>query len=253
MASGRDVVQALVVAAGAVLGALAAQAALRKSGVKLPELPSPFGPDASGRSPALVQLLKQIDASYPSRSRGQDGMLPSAAHHAQNPNSDHERGDALDVTFDFMNGPNLDQLASDLLADGRVTYVIWNRRIANRSIDSGAWRPYAQTAVQTDPHTGHLHVSVDHSRRSDDGPWSIVIVPEPPAGYAHMPDRSVTPELATWAKTLLTDKTFGMGQTRTKAFGGKTVLARIEVHSPSRTIDHPHRGVSLFEPVALVA
>lgn len=258
--SGGGVFRVVVVAAGGVLGVLMARRLMgggkldanalgpgSKSGPQIDQDPG------DGPAPAIVQLLKQVDASYPSRSRAADGILPSAAHHAKNPTSDHERGDALDVTFDLMNGPNLDQLASDILKDERVKYVIWNRQIANRTIDGGAWRPYVETAIQTDPHTGHMHVSVDHARRGDTSSWRIVIVPAPPAGYVSMRDKDVTQELAAWAKELLGDRTFGTGQTRTRTFGNKDVLARIEVHPPSQRIDHPHRGVSLFAPVDRVA
>lgn len=124
-------------------------------------------------APAIVQLLKQINVAFPVRSKASDGTLPSAAHHAANPNSDHDRGDALDVTYDPLNGPNLEALAAALLKDERVTYVIWQRRIANRSIMGGQWRPYALTAIQTDPHTSHLHVSVNHGARSVAAPWDL--------------------------------------------------------------------------------
>lgn len=98
--------------------------------------------------------------------------MPSAAHTAANPLSDHERGDALDITYDPVNGPNLDDLAIVLLGDARVTYVIWNRRIANRAIDAGAWRPYERTSGVYNPHTRHLHVSIDHAQRDDARPWA---------------------------------------------------------------------------------
>lgn len=127
-------------------------------------------------APAIVQLLTQINVAYPNRVKASDGTLPSAAHHAVNPHSDHERGDALDVTYDPLDGPNLDGLALSLLRDPRVTYVIWQRRIANRAIDGGAWRAYTATAVQTDPHTSHLHVSINHGTRDDASKWDLSAV-----------------------------------------------------------------------------
>lgn len=127
-------------------------------------------------APTLLQLAAQLDTAFPARSKASDGTLPSAAHHAANPTSDHERGDAFDVTHDPANGPNLNELATALLADPRVTYVIYNRRIANRKIDAGAWRPYVATAIQTDPHTSHLHASIDHVQRDSVAPWDLSAV-----------------------------------------------------------------------------
>lgn len=136
----------------------------------------PYYPPLPGVARALSQLIGQLNAQFPQRSKAGDGTLPSAAHHAANPSSDHERGDALDVTQDPVNGPNLDTLAAALLKDARVTYVIWNRQIANRAIDGGKWRPYELTAIQTDPHTGHLHVSVSNAARDNAAPWDLSTV-----------------------------------------------------------------------------
>lgn len=131
-------------------------------------LPTAAVPSAAP-APTLLALRRQIDAAYPLRSRASDGIMASAQHTAQNPKSDHERGDALDVTRDTQNGPDLPALAATLLQDERVTYVILDRQIANRAIVAGAWRPYPGP----DPHTSHLHVSILHDRRDDAGPWQI--------------------------------------------------------------------------------
>lgn len=52
-----------------------------------------------------------------------------------------------------------------------MTYVIWNRQIANKAVLDNAWRPYERTAIQTDPHTSHVHVSIRHDARDDSSPW----------------------------------------------------------------------------------
>jgi hypothetical protein len=143
-----------------------------------PSTPSTPAQLAPGVARAFAPLLGQLNARWPARSKASDGTLPSAAHHAANPNSDHERGDALDVTHDAVNGPDLDALASALLKDPRTSYVIWNRRIANPSVESGAWRPYARTTGPTDPHTTHLHLSVVHAKRDDVAAWDISAVPD---------------------------------------------------------------------------
>jgi hypothetical protein len=164
----------VVVVFFAGLSRLRKQTDLAPPGAAAPR--SPASPGSSMVAPALLQLAAQLDAAFQARSKVSDGTLPSAAHHVVNPTSDHERGDAFDVTHDPVNGPNLDELATALLADSRVTYVIYNRRIANRKIDSGAWRPYVATAIQTDPHTSHLHVSIDHVQRDSIAPWDLSVV-----------------------------------------------------------------------------
>jgi hypothetical protein len=132
-------------------------------------------------APALLALLRRLDAAYPSRSRASDGIMASAAHTAANPASDHERGDALDVTRDAANGPDLVALAASMLADDRVSYVILDGRIGNRAIEAGKWRAYPGP----DPHTSHLHVSVLHNRRADTHPWAIPgAVTDPPMAGA---------------------------------------------------------------------
>jgi hypothetical protein len=193
--------------------------------------------------------------------------MPSAAHHAANPTSDHERGDAYDLTVDRANGPDPDALAAALLADPRVHYVIWNRQIANRQIESGAWRPYALTAIQTDPHTSHVHVSIDPAQRDDARPWSldgsplatvappdapsVAQNPPAPSGWRAMQQARVTPAMAAWAAAILHDPSAGMFSTQTRSFDGVDVLARVEWHPADARIAHVHRGVSLFEGSAV--
>lgn len=106
---------------------------------------------------------------WPNRSRASDGILPSAAHTIVNPASDHELGNAFDLTHDPANGVDCNVLSEWLKASGdvRVKYVIWSRRIWNPSI-SPAWRPYAGS----NPHTKHMHVSIKSAFRSATAtPW----------------------------------------------------------------------------------
>jgi hypothetical protein len=135
-----------------------------------PTSPPPASPPPSGLAPALSQLLTQLDAGWPGRSKASDGTFPSAAHHAANPTSDHELGNALDVTRDRARGPRLLDLAEALRTDPRAKYVIYDRRIAKRG---GGWERYEVTAIQSDPHTEHLHVSVLADRRFDAAPWDL--------------------------------------------------------------------------------
>ena len=263
--------EALLVAAGGAVGVwlIRGMGKFKRSGLPVPRglrsrasrssATAPCPVSSGDESPALVALRRSVDAVYPSRSRAGDGMLPSQAHHDKNASSDHERGDALDITLDFTNGPDLDKLAELLIADDRVTYVIWNKRIANRTPSttgesrwaSGEWRTYPTTwmvehgSQNSDPHTGHLHVSVDHSKRDEDRSWKVPMGTPVPSGYVSV--ASVSPEMATWAKELLRDGSFRMGQVRTRDFDGRAVAARAEAHPASASIGHPHRGVSLYE------
>jgi hypothetical protein len=51
-------------------------------------------------TPAAIAVLRQATAISPSRKKASDGLLPSAAHINQNPNSDHNTGFAVDLTDD---------------------------------------------------------------------------------------------------------------------------------------------------------
>lgn len=122
----------------------------------------------------LRTLLREIDQHFPNRLRVSDGLCGDSHHQART--SDHNTGNALDVTLDAANGPNLDALASLLLADPRVQYVIWNQRIANRDVDGGAWRAYPTSPElkgKVNPHTRHLHVSIKAPARDDAKAWGV--------------------------------------------------------------------------------
>lgn len=123
---------------------------------------------------SLRNLLRELDQAWPNRLRVSDGLCGDSHHQART--SDHNTGNALDVTKDPANGPDLDALAAHVLADPRVQYVIWNQRIANRDIDGGAWREYPTTPEQkgkVNPHTRHLHLSIKPGARDDSKPWGV--------------------------------------------------------------------------------
>jgi hypothetical protein len=123
--------------------------------------------DTPSPAPALLALRDAIDARWPSRAKASDGIMGDAAHQARA--SDHNQGNALDVTHDPANGPDLEALAAALIGDERVHYVIWNKRIRNRAFEDGAWRLY----TGANPHTKHLHVSVSAEHREDTSPWKL--------------------------------------------------------------------------------
>jgi lysophospholipase L1-like esterase len=142
-------------------------------------------PGRLAASSALVTLLGQLDARWPSRSRRTDGIAPSAAHHRANPKSDHEVGNALDITRDPTNGPDLAALATALLQDPRTHYVIFQRRIANPEKEGGAWRPY----TGANPHEDHLHLSIYADRRDDATTWDLAGIGLPASPPSSPSDR----------------------------------------------------------------
>lgn len=141
---------------------------------------------SSSPAPALLALRAAVDAQWPNRAKASDGIMGDAAHQKAG-KSDHNHGDALDITRDPKNGPDLDILSDSLVRDHRVNYVIYNRRIRNPAISGGAWRAYNGAS----PHTEHLHVSVHAAKRSDVGAWSVapfsMSAPSAPASAPSVP------------------------------------------------------------------
>jgi hypothetical protein len=88
--------------------------------------------------------------------------------------SDHNLGDAIDITAALADGVDVDRLA-DLFRTqmkraplGRVKYMIRSRRIVSER-DGWEWRPY----TGQNPHTTHLHISIRADRRTLIRPWSF--------------------------------------------------------------------------------
>jgi hypothetical protein len=117
-------------------------------------------------APACRQAIKDANQRWPSRNRASDGILGDARH--QKRKSDHNLGNAVDITHDPQSGCDGDLIASLAIKDPRVTYVIWNRKIYNRSRAGEGWRPYRGS----NPHTHHCHISIDARSRSDVRPWA---------------------------------------------------------------------------------
>lgn len=132
-------------------------------------------------APALRTLLDQVNAAYPKRSKASDGVWPSKAHTAASPNSDHEAGNALDITDNLGGGATVTHAWLDpIRRDPRVKYVIHDGRIG----DAAGWRAY----TGSNPHKTHAHVSVHESRRRDARAWAMYVpkkeVPNVTRNYA---------------------------------------------------------------------
>jgi hypothetical protein len=117
-------------------------------------------------APTCVHALDEATRRWPGRSTASDGCCASAAHSTQNPFSDHELGNAYDLTHDPAHGVDCNVLSDQVKTDPRVKYVIWNRRIYNPSI-ADFWRPYDGD----NPHDHHMHVSIESWARNQTGDW----------------------------------------------------------------------------------
>ena len=118
-------------------------------------------------TPAAVALLRQASALAPKRMKASDGLLPSAAHLKISPNSDHNTGLAVDLTHDPKNGIDCELIFEKLKEDERVAYLIFNKKIWSRKYAKQGNRKY----TGSNPHTKHLHVSINSTHGNDTSPW----------------------------------------------------------------------------------
>jgi hypothetical protein len=109
-------------------------------------------------------VLRQATAIWPKRKKASDGLLPSLAHIKQSPNSDHNLGLAADLTHDPVNGPDCRELFIALRKDGRVDYLIFNRRIWSA-------RNGERDYTGSNPHEKHIHISIKAEYSKDTSPW----------------------------------------------------------------------------------
>lgn len=149
----------------------------------------------SRQAHALDTLQAEINKHAPKRSKASDGGIASAAHHKQNPTSDHDPNKAgvwraRDFTHDPKNGLDCNQLATLLIrkmtsghpALKAGAYIIWNGRIYSYNRRAEGWRPY----TGSNAHRHHLHVSVATAAAGYDNrtPWSLWAVSTPNLDHA---------------------------------------------------------------------
>jgi hypothetical protein len=115
-------------------------------------------------TPAAIAVLRQATAIAPSRMKASDGLLPSKAHLAQNPNSDHNTGLAVDLTHDPARNIDCNEIFEQLKKDKRVKYLIFKGKIW---IPGRGDKPY----TGSNPHNKHLHISIKDNCGNDDSPW----------------------------------------------------------------------------------
>lgn len=139
----------------------------------------------SSPAPACKQALADATKRWPNRKKASDGIMGDARH--QKRKSDHNMGNAFDITHDPASGCDGNLIASLAIKDSRVTYVIWNHRIYNRSRAAEGWRKY----TGSNPHTKHCHVSISTSSRNDTRSWAWANAAGQPAAEPPKPN---TPE-----------------------------------------------------------
>lgn len=119
---------------------------------------------AKRATPAAIAVLRQATALKPKRMRASDGLLPSAAHITQSPNSDHNTGFAADITHDAKFGIDCGEAFERLQADKRVKYLIFKGRIWSKE---QGYRAY----TGSNKHLKHLHISIKDGFGKDTSPW----------------------------------------------------------------------------------
>ena len=133
---------------------------------------------------AGVKLRDQINNAYPDRDKSSDGWVADARHVAAG-TSDHipnVNGWVLAVDLDRdLHGkakpddmPYLaNQLRSLAKSDGRISYIIFNGKIAS-SKKKWAWREYKGI----NQHRHHMHVSFTAKGIEDSRPFNIPLLKE---------------------------------------------------------------------------
>ena len=139
---------------------------------------------------ACKQALRDATTRWGSRNRASDGIMGDARH--QKTKSDHNLGNAFDLTHDPANGVDCEKLSRLVINDPRVTYVIWNRQIYICARASAGWQAYSGS----NPHTHHMHVSIKAGSRADTSPW--VWSPGQPDPYSSIPGYRKICHVAEW-------------------------------------------------------
>lgn len=115
---------------------------------------------------ALATLRAQVNDLFPGRPRHADGWIGDAAHaHRKSDHNPDHNGlvHALDLTDGYTEA-NCKPIAQYLLSalvrsrDPRIAYLIFNRQIWAGELGPKPWKPRPYKGVN--PHTTHLHVSV---------------------------------------------------------------------------------------------
>lgn len=121
-------------------------------------------------APSLVQHRAEVNARWPGRDKTSDGSVGDTSHAARRSdhNPDYDAGGVVRATDTDRDGIDPMLLVKVACADFRTNYVIFNRVIYTRANGFRA-APYSGT----NPHTGHVHISIRHGAayENDRRPW----------------------------------------------------------------------------------
>jgi hypothetical protein len=122
-------------------------------------------------APSLARARTAVNTRWPGRDKRSDGWIGDQAHQART--SDHNPAAsgvvrALDLDKDGLHVPTV--LAAFIL-HGATRYVIHRRKIYH--VDN-LFKPKAYTGAN--PHEGHIHVSIEHSKQAENwsGGWAPI-------------------------------------------------------------------------------
>jgi hypothetical protein len=133
-------------------------------------------------SKSAETLRRQINSTFPDRDKRSDGWIGDSRHAATK--SDHNPAAptgvvrAIDVDSDLGGAANnAHYLANQLRilgkTDKRISYVIFNKKIASRIL-FWKWRKYSGI----DPHTSHIHISFTPLGDQDKSKFKLPILGE---------------------------------------------------------------------------
>jgi hypothetical protein len=120
----------------------------------------------------LEKLRSQVNARAPNRSKRSDGTIGDRAHASRA--SDHNPRGGIVHAWDCTHHPGVwdaHSFADRLLRsrDPRIKYLISNRRIGSAK-HGWKWARY----TGSNPHSGHLHISIHSNPHADNAKdWSI--------------------------------------------------------------------------------
>lgn len=133
---------------------------------------------------SLIALGNEVNAKWPNRDTRSDGAIGDASHQARVSDHNPDRSQkavaigsvgvvrAIDVD---NGGIDVQELLDAVIGDERVWYVIWDRHIYSRTY---SWDK--QVYDGADDHTGHLHISLMHTKAAETNTSPWFAPPTPP-------------------------------------------------------------------------
>lgn len=111
------------------------------------------------------KALSDATVRWPNRNRASDGICGDEAHQARK--SDHNAGNAFDLTHDPKQGVDCKILSRQVIKDSRVTYVIFEGEIYRTYKPELGWVRY----TGANSHSHHMHVSIKITERDNLSAW----------------------------------------------------------------------------------